>query len=114
MSNTDVALNNAVLIVNPADQAVLIINKANMASYPGYRYVGGTRSDVFRMTPAERLLLLYIGAWHAIFVHGVSPQSVDAALRVVPEYRETLTTDFSPASHHRFNTSSDASSAAGY
>lgn len=102
MSQPDVALNKTVLIVKPDDKTALIIDRANAVSYPSYQCVGGARSSVFKMAPAEKLLMLYIDAWHAIFVHGASPQDVDAALRAVPEYRETLATDFPPAPPHKF------------
>lgn len=97
MSQPDVALNKAVLLVNPEDKTVLVIDRANVVSYPGYLCVGGARSSVLRMYNVDRLLTLYIAAWHAVGVHGISMQDVDAALRVVPEYRETLETDFPTA-----------------
>lgn len=94
MSKTDVALNNAVLILNPANRTVFVINRGDVRAYPGCLYIGGVSSSVIKMTPAERLLTLYIDAWHAIHVHGIAPQDVDAALRVVSEYKETLKPDF--------------------
>lgn len=42
------------------------------------------------MTAKERLLKLYIEAWHIIARDGVSPEDVHAALMVIPEYRESL------------------------
>lgn len=42
------------------------------------------------MTAKERLLKLYIEAWHIIARDGVSPEDVHAALMVIPEYRDSL------------------------
>jgi hypothetical protein len=42
------------------------------------------------MTAKERLLKLYVEAWHIIARDGVSPDDVHAALMVIPEYRDSL------------------------
>jgi len=42
------------------------------------------------MTAKERLLKLYIEAWHIIARDGVSPEDVHAAFMVIPEYRDSL------------------------
>lgn len=49
------------------------------------------RSAWASMTKNERLLQLYIEAWHLIARDGVTPESVHDALSVVPEYVNTLT-----------------------
>ena len=45
------------------------------------------------MSAAERLLQLYIEAFHIVLRDGVSPKAMHAALLVVPEYRESLSDD---------------------
>jgi hypothetical protein len=42
------------------------------------------------MTKKERLLMLYIEAWHIITRDGLDPKDVHEALMVIPEYRDTL------------------------
>lgn len=42
------------------------------------------------MTAKERLMKLYIEAWHIIARDGVSPEDVHAAFMVIPEYRDSL------------------------
>ena len=61
-----------------------------------FRYFGVTDSTGAtwvswrKMTKKERLLKLYIEAWHIIARDGLSPKDVHAALTVIPEYRDSL------------------------
>jgi hypothetical protein len=43
-----------------------------------------------KWTKQQRLLKLYIEAWHIIARDGISPEAVHAAFMVIPEYRESL------------------------
>jgi hypothetical protein len=51
---------------------------------------GACRGDWRESTAKERLLMLYIEAWHIIARDGISPHDMHAALMVIPEYRESL------------------------
>lgn len=42
----------------------------------------------------DRLLKLYIEAWHIIARDGVDPEKVHQALMVIPEYRDTLSGEY--------------------
>ena len=48
-----------------------------------------------RWTKQQRLLQLYIEAWHIVSRDGVDQMSVHDALMVIPEFRDTLSEDFS-------------------
>lgn len=45
-------------------------------------------------TKTQRLLSLYIEAWHIVCRDGIDPRAMHQALMVIPEYRETLSEDF--------------------
>lgn len=74
---------------------IIIIPKTNDGR-DWFRYFGVTDSTGAcwvqwrEMTDKERLLKLYIEAWHIIARDGVSPEDVHAALMVIPEYRNSL------------------------
>lgn len=92
----DIPLQNAILTCNPQNRTAEVIKKKDLGCDTRYCYVGGGRSDVFKMNDTAKMLQLYMDAWHAIHVHGIPQQEVDYALRVIPEYRSTLASDFPP------------------
>ena len=51
---------------------------------------GACRSEWRKYTAKERLLMLYIEAWHIVARDGVKPEDMHAALMVIPEYRDSL------------------------
>ena len=51
---------------------------------------GAVFSEWSNYTKKERLLKLYIEAWHIICRDGLNPKDVHEAFMVIPEYRQTM------------------------
>lgn len=81
-------------LVGVAGRIVIIPRTGDKRDW--FRYFGVTNSvgacfhEWADMTSDERLLKLYVEAWHIIARDGLSPKDVHTALMVVPEYRDSL------------------------
>jgi hypothetical protein len=51
---------------------------------------GAVWSEWGEMDTKQRLMKLYIEAWHMVCRDGISPKTMHQALMVIPEYRDTL------------------------
>ena len=80
----------------PAIQGRIVVIPQARDGHDWFRYFGVTDSNGAcfteweTLTKEQRLLKLYIEAWHIIARDGVAPEAVHAAFMVIPEYRDSL------------------------